>query len=83
MEDEQEFFWTSVDLAKHLRFKNRRTIDQMIYEGKITRADGWFKLGKLNRFVKRVVIARCEAGQFAKGLDKDGRPVARSLRRVA
>jgi hypothetical protein len=58
-------------------------LDVRGYEGKITRADGWFKLGKLNRFVKRIVIARCEAGQFAKGLDKDGRPVGRSLRRVA
>lgn len=54
------------------------TIDQMICKGKITDADGWMKVGKLNRFIRRVMIERCEARLFARRLDREDTPMARS-----
>lgn len=68
-------FWTPVELAQHLRLKNPNTIGQMIHDGKITEADGWFKVGRLNRFIRLVVLERCRQGRFAKGLDENGHPI--------
>jgi hypothetical protein len=78
----EEQLWTPQNLTTYL-LKNSDTIRQMIHDGKITEADGWIKIGKLNRFVARIVVARCEAGLFAKGLDGDGKPVAREKLRAA
>ena len=82
----REFLWTPQDLTRYLKLKKPQTIRRLIHEGKITEADGWIKIGRLNRFIKRVVIARCEAGLFARGLDQDGnlaQPRGRMLRIVA
>jgi cytochrome c-type biogenesis protein CcmE len=49
----------------------------MISKGRITEADGWIKIGKLNRFIADNVLARCRANLFAKGLDRDGHAVER------
>jgi hypothetical protein len=77
----EALLWTPQELANVLKLKNSNTIGQMIHDEKITEADGWIKVGRLNRFVAHIVIERLEAGLFAKGLDKEGRPVtARKLR---
>jgi hypothetical protein len=47
-------------ISEHLKLKHPGTIGQMIHDGKITEADGWIKIGKLNRFVAETVLARCQ-----------------------
>jgi hypothetical protein len=79
----EERLCTPQNLTTYLQLKNPDTIRQMLHDGKITEADGWIKIGRLNRFVARLVIARCEAGLFAKGLDTDGKRVARPKLHVA
>jgi hypothetical protein len=78
----REFLWTLQDLAQFLRIKNLGSVRHMLVDGRITEADGWIKIGRLNRFIKRVVIARYEAGLFGRGLDQDGEPARTSERRI-
>jgi hypothetical protein len=70
---ENAFFWKSENVAKCLQV-GLGTIKRWLSEGLITEADGWIKAGKQNRFIRIVVLARIEAGRFAKGLDGNGRP---------
>jgi hypothetical protein len=65
---EREFFWRPEDLARHLHLAVG-TIADWLSHGHITEADGWIKIGELDRFISRVVKARIEAGLFGKGLD--------------
>jgi hypothetical protein len=82
-EREGEFLWKTEDLAELLQV-SVGAIKRWMLVGLVTEADGWIKAGRLNRFIRRVVLARIEAGLFAKGLDKDGKPmVPARLRRVA
>jgi hypothetical protein len=74
-EREGEFLWKTENLAELLQVKVG-TVKRWMLVGLITEADGWIKAGRLNRFVRRIVVARVEAGLFAKGLDKDGHPAA-------
>jgi hypothetical protein len=70
---ESAFFWKSENVAKCLQV-GLGTIKRWLSEGLITEADGWIKAGKQNRFIRIVVLARIEAGRFAKGLDGNSRP---------
>ena len=74
---EDDFLWRPEDLARHLRLNAVGTIRTWLSYGLITEADGWIKVGKLDRFISRVVKSRIEAGLFGKGVDQDGKPAGR------
>lgn len=74
---ESAFTWKIENVAKCLDV-GVGTVKRWLNQGYITEADGWIKAGKLNRFIRTVVLARISAGQFAKGLDRDGHPVSRN-----
>jgi hypothetical protein len=69
-----EFFWRPEDLARHLQLGAVGTIRDLLAHGLVTDADGWIKVGEMDRFISRVVKARIEAGLFGKGLDREGKP---------
>src|SRR5580658_8961416 len=71
---EREFFWRSEDVARHLHLSAVGTFRNWLSHGLVTEADGWVKIGEMDRFLARVVKARIEAGLFGKGLDREGKP---------
>ncbi len=72
---DDEFLWRPEDLSRHLQFCAVVTIRDWLSRGLVTEADGWIKIGEMDRFISRVVKARIKAGLFGKGLDRDGKPV--------
>ena len=76
-----EFFWRLEDLARHLQLGAMGAIRDWLARGLVTEADGWVKIGEMDRFISRVVKARIEAGLFGKGTRS--RRKAGPARRVA
>jgi hypothetical protein len=72
--EEREFFWRPEDVARYLHLSTVGAIRSWLAQGLITDADGWVKIGEMDRFLTRVVKARVEAGLFGKGLDREGKP---------
>jgi hypothetical protein len=79
--DEQPL-WDANDVMRYLKLKNVNSVGNMVREGRITKADGLIKVGRLNRFYRNMVIARVQAGLFGRGLDGDGRVAAAPERKL-
>jgi hypothetical protein len=74
-----EFLWRPEDLARHLHLGTIGMIRDSLSRVLVTEADGWIKIGTLDRFISRVVKARVDAGLFGQGLDEHGRPVSQAF----
>ena len=79
--DEQPL-WDCADVAAYLKLKSVHSVGNMVREGRITKADGLRKVGRMTRFYRDVVIARVDAGLFGRGLDADAAVPERKLRAV-
>lgn len=71
--EEREFFWRPEDVARYLHLSTVGAIRSWLAQGLVTDADGWVKIGEMDRFLARVVKARIVAGLFGKGLDPEGK----------
>jgi hypothetical protein len=68
--------WAVDDVAHYLKLKSQLTVGNMVRAGRITRADGLVKVGRLTRFHPEMVVARVDAGLFGRGIEGDSLPVA-------
>jgi hypothetical protein len=69
--DEQPL-WSVDDVATYLNLRSVYTVGNMVRAGRITKADGLIKVGRLTRFYRNMVISRVQAGLFGRGLELDG-----------
>jgi hypothetical protein len=80
LEHDPDRLMTVVELADYLNM-SAKSVYNIIAD--ITAADGKIMLRGGYRFVRKIVMARVEAGLFGRGLDQNGQPVGEPVSRAA